>query len=309
MTLRTAGALGLTAAAAAAALAGAAPATAAPDCGPVPAGATLTVLGGTTCQLDFATAGSYSWTTPATVQGLHALLVGGGSGAMFEPGSSTGYAGNAGQLRYVDYSSATGGAPVTVVVGDGGTSGTFTVSPSAGADSEVTLSGALSVANGGVDIMELNCDPEGSTAVDAGNGSGAGGDNGPSGVCETSYAPGLTPSIDAVDSYGTARPAIFSDLTTQFGLGGRVLITADTLPADTALDGLGYGANVRYDSVADDVVSVNSVGGTGRAILRYTIGPALAATGTDVAPALTIAAVTAGLGAVLLAASRRRKQA
>jgi len=52
MTLRSAGAIGLSAAALTV-FSGATPAMAAPDCGAVPAGATLTVLGGTSCQLDF----------------------------------------------------------------------------------------------------------------------------------------------------------------------------------------------------------------------------------------------------------------
>jgi hypothetical protein len=283
---------------------------AAPDCGSVPAGATLTVLGATTCQLDFAAAGSYSWTAPVGVQGLQALVLGGGSGALFAPGASTGYAGNAGTLVYADFSSASGGAPTTIVVGAGGASGDFGINAEGGAASSVTVSGVVGSANGGVGGpagFSLNCDPEGS-GLDAGNGDGAGGAHGASGVCETSYAPGLTPSVDAVDSLGTARPAVFADLATEFGIGGRVLITADTLPADTDLDGLGIGAHVRYDSGINNFDEANGRGGSGRVILRYSV-VALAATGTDAAPALTIAAATAAFGAVLLAVSRRRKQA
>jgi LPXTG-motif cell wall-anchored protein len=309
MKLRVLSAVGVSAAAIAA-VSGATPAVAAPDCGPVPAGATLTVLGGTTCELDFAAAGSYSWTAPAGVQGLQALVLGGGSGALFAPASSTGYAGNAGELVYADFSSAIDGAPTTIVVGAGGASGDFGTDPEGGEASSVTVSGVVGSADGGVGGpagFSLNCDPEGS-GLDAGNGAGAGGDNGPSGVCETSYAPGLTPSIDAVDSTSAPRPAVFADVTTEFGIGGRVLITADTLPADTDLDGLGIGGNVRYDSGIDNFEEANGRGGSGRVILRYSV-VALAATGTDAAPALTIAAVTAGLGAVLLAISRRRKQA
>jgi hypothetical protein len=307
MTFRTAGVVGLTAAAAAA-LAGATPAVAAPDCGPVPAGATLTILGGTTCQLDFAAAGSYSWTTPPTVQGLQALLLGGGAGAYMNTASGIGYAGNSGQLIYVDYSSASGGAPTTIVVGDGGASSADNTT-GAGEDSSVTLSGAATYANGGNAVGSDNCDPEGSPSTDSGNGNGAGGGHGASTDCTLSYAPGLIPSIATTDSVGTARPAVFSDLATEFARGGRVLITADTLPADVDLDGLGIGANVHYDNGIDSFDVGNLFGGSGRVILRYSIGPALASTGVDAGLGLGVAGGLAAAGAVLLATSRRRTQA
>lgn len=312
MTLRTAGAISMSAVALTA-FSAAAPAAAAPDCGTAPVGGTLTVLNGTTCEVDFSAAGSYTWTLPTGVTGLQALLLGGGSGAISDSGAATGYAGNAGSLRYVDYSSASAGAPVTVVVGAGGaTSASVSTFPDPGGDSEVTLSGAPSSADGGSEVPSLNCEPEGSS-IDAGNGYGAGGGSGVTGVCETSYAPGLAPSIDALDSYGAPRPAVFWDLATLFGAGGRILITADTLPADASLDGLGIGANVRYDSGVDNFTDVNAAGGSGRVIFRYTIGapaaPALAATGVETAGGLGIASGVVALGAALLVASRRQKRA
>lgn len=108
----------------------------------------------------------------------------------------------------------------------------------------------------------------------------------------------------------TRPPPIFIDIATTYGIGGRVLITADTLPADASLDGLGIGAHVRYDNTVGLIVEANTTAGSGRVILRYTAAAAaLAATGVDAAGGLTIAAVVAGLGAVLLAVSRRRKTA
>ena len=308
MTLRTAGVLTFTAAAAAA-LVGTAPAAAAPDCGPVPAGATLTVINGTTCELVFSAPGSYSWTTPPTVLGLQALLLGGGGGATYDSLSGSGYAGNSGQLVYVDYSSASGGAPTTIVVGDGGATADNVSDVIPGGDSSVTLSGVPTYANGGSSIGSDNCDPEASPNTDSGNGNGTGGPHGASSDCTLSYAPGLTPSIATTDSVGNPRPPVFADITTEFGIGGRVLVTADTLPPDTDLDTLGIGANVRYDNGVDTFVAANATGGSGRVILRYTIGPILPTTGSDAMPVLAIAALTAGLGAVLLSTSRRRTKA
>jgi len=308
MTLRTAGVLTFTAAAAAA-FVGATPAAAAPDCGAVPVGATLTVLGGTTCQLEFATDGSYSWTTPVTVQGLQALLLGGGGGAVIDP-PNVGYAGSAGELRYVDLSSTQGSAPVTIVVGDGGPSGDSIGPAEFGEDTSVTVPAGTSVADGGTSGgFSGDCLPEGSLSLDAGNGDGAGGDVGTTNICETDYAPGLTPSIDTVDSYGTPRLAGFADITTEFGIGGRVLITGDVLPADASLDGLGIGAHVRYDGGVDEIIEANADGGSGRVILRYTIGAALPVTGVETGLGLGIAAGLALVGATLMLVSRRRTQA
>lgn len=299
------GAVGLTLVSAAS------PAVAAPDCGPVPAGATLTVLPGNTCQLDFAAAGSFNWTVPAGAQGLQALVLGAGSGAFYDP-TDLGYAGNAGLVRYIDYSATAPGAPATIIVGAGGSTGDLVTSPTAGLDSSVTMSAVQTAADGGGAVITTYCAPEGSFSVLAGNGQGAGGTPAVADDCELSYAPGITPSVDAVDSYANPRPAIFADLATSYGLGGRVLITGDTLPADSALNGLGVGANVLYDGTDVEIVSANAVGGSGRVILRYTttaVAGALAATGVEAAPVLTIAALTAGLGAALLAMSRRRKTA
>ena len=307
MTLRTAGVFTLTGAAAAA-LVGAAPAAAAPDCGPVPAGATLTVLNGTTCELVFSAPGSYSWTTPPTVLGLQALLLGAGSGATYDSLGGVGYAGNSGQLVYVDYSSASGGAPTTIVVGDGGVTADNVSDVIPGEDSSVTLSGVSTYANGGSSIGSDNCDPEASPNTDSGNGNGTGGPHGASTDCTLSYAPGLTPSVATTDSIGNPRPAVFADITTEFGIGGRVLVTADTLPPDTDLDTLGIGANVRYDSAVDTFVEANATAGSGRVILRYTIGPALAATGVETGLGLGIAGALAAVGAALLAVSRRREK-
>lgn len=311
MTLRTLGAVGLSAAALAA-ISGATPAFAAPNCGVAPAGATLTVLSGTTCQIDFATVGAYNFTVPADSYGLQALLVGAGSGSAND--QSTGYAGVGGLVRYVDYSGTVAGDPIDIIVGAGGESSFRSIGDD-GEPSTTTLGVVTATAEGGDSgNISTNCLPEGSTSVFAVNGNSA--TTILSGVanCEDAYAPGLNPSSYPTDSYFTARPAIFSSLNLTVGAGGRILATANPLLADSALDGTGNGSDIHYTSVTNEFDGANNVGGSGRVIFRYSIvlpavSPALAATGSDVAPALTIAAVTAGLGAVLLAASRRRKRA
>lgn len=193
-----AGAIGLTMVSAAS------PAMAAPDCGAVPAGATLTVLPGDICQLDFATPGTSNWTVPAGAQGLQALVLGAGSGAaQFDAGTGDGYAGNAGKLRYIDYSATAPGTSAIVVVGDGGVTGN---TPTSGADSSVTVSAVLTAAAGGVVTSIRFCGPEGNFSAPSGNGYGAGGPAGSAPACEDGYAPGLTPSVDAIDNYGNSTP-------------------------------------------------------------------------------------------------------
>ena len=308
MKLRTigavgAGAIGLTV------VSVASPAMAAPDCGAVPAGATLTILGGTTCQIDFAAAGSYTWTLPTGVAGLQALLVGGGSGALGD--TNLGYAGDGGSVLYVDYSAAPAGTSATIVVGAGGASSN--TSPTGGAASTVTVSAVTSTATGGASGPSSFCEPEGST-IFAGNGDGAGGTISTFGdPCETTYAPGINPSVDANDSFSNPRPAVFSTLNADFGLGGRVLITADTLPSDASLAGTGEGANMHYNGTLDQFDNGNAVGGSGRVVFRFTApeAAALAVTGVDAGATVATAGLAAAFGALLLllAARRRRKNA
>lgn len=307
MILRTAGAIGA-GAVGLTMISAASPAMAAPDCGAVPAGATLTILPGNTCQLDFAAAGSYSWTLPTGVAGLQALLVGGGSGALGD--TDFGYAGDGGLVLYVDYSAATAGTSATIVVGAGGTSDEDT--PTDGADSTVTVSAVTSTATGGVWAITSACIPEGSVGVFAGNGDGAGETLTTfTDPCETTYAAGINPSVDATDSSSNPVPAIFASLNTDFGLGGRVLVTGDILPTDASLAGTGNGANMLYNSGLDAFVTGNAVGGSGRVVFRYTApeAAALAATGVDAGATLGMAGLIAGLGVFALATSRRRRAA
>jgi LPXTG-motif cell wall-anchored protein len=313
MTLRTAGAIGLSAVALTA-FSTAAPAAAVPDCGTAPAGGTLTVLGGTTCEVDFSTTGSYTWSLPTGVTGLQALLAGGGGGAASD--GSYGYAGNGGRVRYVDYSGASAASVLTVNVGAGGLS--LGAASTSGAPSQTILGGVMSAADGGDWGNEFpDCRPEGSFALAAANGHSASTTLTVAGVnCESSYAAGLNPAAVATDSYGTARPTVFADLVADLGAGGRIIPTAGTLPADASLAATGAGASAHFDLGTGDITDWNDEAGSGRVVFRYTISaavtptaPALAATGIDAGLGLGIAGGVAALGAALLVASRRRKDA
>jgi len=143
---------------------------AAPDCGAVPAGATLTVLGGSTCQLDFTYPGSFTWTLPAGLQGLQALVVGAGGGAFVSTADDYGYAGSGGDVRYVDYSAAAPGGTAAIVVGTGGESSATAATP--GAVSSTTIGGLTSSATGGpAGISTSWCSAEGLGTI-TGNGNG-----------------------------------------------------------------------------------------------------------------------------------------
>lgn len=310
MTLRTAGAVGV-GAIGLTLVSVASPAAAAPDCGPVPAGATLTVLNSTTCQLEFTAAGAYTWTVPTGAAGLSALLLGGGSGSGND--ETIGYAGEGGLVAYRDYSAIDPGEIVDIVVGAGGAS-FFENDGDPGEETTTTIDGSVSIADGGAtNNFDSGCEPEGDNGILASNGDSASTNlTGFLGNCEDSYAAGLTASSSALDSYGNARPALFDDYAVTLGAGGRILVTANPLLADAALVGTGNGSDIHYTSATNSLDGANGEGGSGRVVFRYTttaIAPALAATGVEAAPVLTIAALTAGLGAVLLAMSRRRKRA
>jgi hypothetical protein len=294
----------------------AAPAGAAtiPGCGDEPVGGTITVSGGV-CELTFATPGAYSWTLPSGVSGLYGLLVGAGGGA-YANGVDQGYAGTAGNVRYVDYTAASAGDVVSGAVGAGGSSST---TPTDGEDTSATLSAVQSIADGGAASNSNYCSIEGNFSVYVGDGDGAGGavPLAPGGDCVASYAPGINPSADAVDSYSTARPAIFSTLNSTFGSGGRVVGTTSTIASDAAIAGTGQGADVQFSNPPARILTFNSIGGSGRAVFRYAAvggaaapaaGPALAATGVNGGEALAGSAVALALGAALLGVARGRRE-
>jgi hypothetical protein len=280
-------------------------------------GGTVT-LDGDTCEVEFTSAGSYSWTVPSGLTGLYAVLVGAGGGALAD-GASDGYAGSGGEVIYADLSGATGGASATIIVGAGGASDTDEAVD--GGDSSLTL-GSTVTAEGGVagDFDGSSyCQGAGTFSIYVGNGSGASGAASASSAdCAVGYVPGLSPASDA-DSDATPAFAIFAGATAEYGAGGRVLVApGQSLDAPSALSGTGRGADVLVDS--NDPITVSDsdeAGGSGRVMLRFTATDAgaggaepdgeLAATGAETEGLLLGALTLLGLGALGVAAARARR--
>jgi hypothetical protein len=79
--------------------------------------------------VSYTTTGTYSWTVPAGVTSISAVLVGGGSGAY---NAVSGTAGSGGALRWINDLSVTPGETITVVVGNGGNGATSVGTQSGG---------------------------------------------------------------------------------------------------------------------------------------------------------------------------------
>jgi hypothetical protein len=320
-----AGAIGL------AALSFASPASAVTvaGCGDEPVGATLTNTSGV-CELDFATAGGFSWTVPTDITSLYAVLVGGGGGAYFS--GNNGYAGSGGVVNYSDYSSIAAGTTATVTVGAGGSS-TAVGTGSTGGTTSVDFGTSVS-AMGGIgseDFMSNYCLPGGTSFSLVGPGDGAGGAavNADGGNCAVAYGPSVNPSTD-VDSASAPALAAFSSLDTEFGAGGTVEIAPDALPSASDLIGTGNGASVLVAASLSSVTSADATGGSGRVVFRFTTetsadsgggegdsgsgtdaasDAALAKTGTDVLAPVALLSALGIAGVALLALARRRRTA
>ena len=283
-------------------------------CGLEPDGATLENNAGV-CELTFDTAGTYSWTLPAGIADLYAVLVGAGGGAAYvEP--NTGYAGAGGGVMFLDLTDWVADDTATINVGAGGESG----SPSSTAGEDTSLRGnggsPLSADGGnGGDISDWGwgfCDGgffgENTGAGDAG---GA-----PAGGACSGGGPGIIPDSDA------DAPAIFDGFTAELGHGGGAYLDR------THNARIGEGANIFYQT-GDNATTADLTGSDGAVIFRFTASDAnnvtgsgagsgshsgsdksLAYTGNDVPIAATalasVALMAAGIGAV--AFGRRRKQ-
>jgi|LNFM01.1.fsa_nt_gb hypothetical protein len=295
-------------------------------CGDAPVGGQLERTGDI-CEIDFSASGDYSWTVPAGLTDLYAVVVGAGGGAVYDADRREGYAGSGGEVIYADLATPAAGAVVEVSVGSGGTSGP--TAPTPGSSSSVTASGTVTAAGGAAGtFFDHYCPADGDYSVYVGNGNGAGGSAGPSGDnCVDSTAPGVQPSAD-VDSAAADPLAIFSTVTTEFGAGGRIVSSlAGPLDSGAAYDGSGRGADILHLAGSSDpfvqssLPDVHDTAASGRVLLRYTAfapaaegggdvsdGDALAATGAGSGSIATMG-VAAGLGlagAVLMALSRRR---
>jgi hypothetical protein len=274
------------------------------DCGTAPSGGTLT-FANDTCQLTFSAPGTYSFTTPKSVEGLAALLVGGGGGAAYTTGQNqdAGYAGSGGKVTYVDLSSNTVATPVSVTVGAGGTSSIGT--PDDGQASSITVAATTSTANGGGKGIAINaptyCTFPGNLMDYTGVGDGAGGNSTSRNGEPCVNAPGVNPSLGTADSAGAAASPLFAGLNQEFGAGGKLIALPASLPAKT----VGAGANVAVDASggvgADPVADV--AGANGFAAFVWQIAPEVADTTLANTGSTLDGSVLAGVGSLLVGAA------
>ncbi len=280
------------------------------DCGTAPAGGTLT-LTGDICQLTFSAPGTYSFTTPKAFAGMAALVVGAGGGAETNNAAwqKAGYAGSGGKVTYIDLSESAGDESVSIVVGAAGTS-SGAGNPTDGQASTLTLGATTSTAAGGVKAIWANaptyCTIVGNTSDYLGVGDGAGG-NSTSRAGETCVnAPGVNPSLGAVDSAGTAAPSLFAGLNQEFGFGGVLVTLPSDLPALTP--GAGAGVAVSATGNAEDPVA-DATAANGFAAIAWQL-PAepkasLADTGSGSNTSMILGLASIAVGAAL-ATTRRR---
>jgi len=264
------------------------------DCGPTPSGGTLTESNGV-CTLKFTTAGSYTFTTPATISNLAAVSIGGGGGLAYydaNGGWDYGYAGNAGGVDYADFTQVEQGRVFQIVVGEGGATALNT--PSSGTASTIssgsqTLTGAGGTPSGQNTYCSLG--PNSYNGV----GEGAGG-NTTSRAGETcSQAPGY--------NFSAVFPSLFPTNDITIGLGGMMYNT----PSRPAL-APGSGAGGSLTSTEPNTwVSRDAAGADGGAFFRWRIA-GLANTGTNANSTTGFATGTILLGTGLIAASAIRRR-
>ena len=240
------------------------------------------------CEKAYTTAGDYTFTVPASVSKMSAVLVGGGQGGgvqLFPGGEFLAYGGGGGGVLFVDSVSLS--SPVAISVGAGGAAdfsggGDTTVGPYVAGGGFVGDSGALSGSpqeNAGFLVAP------GPPAV-LFSGGGAGGT-----PTDCAAGPGVTASSVAAGS--SLFPAVLGE--SVFGQGGSC--SGITL---TSEPGAGKGGDVFTDGATQSA----DAGVDGAVILRWT--PGLPDTGLSVSPWLIGASVAGVLGGAVLASGALR---
>ncbi len=288
-------------------------------CGLEPDGGTLENNAGI-CELVFDSAGTFTWSLPAGIADLYGVIVGGGGGAFYSQ-PSNGYAGEGGDVEFVDFTSWAADDTFTVAPGVGGDTASAG-NGRHGGFSSVTINGSGPAAFGGDGAVAFGmvwgyC---GVGIFGENTGAGTPGDPAAGEAC-IGGGPGIIPDT------AVGAPLIFDGFTSELGHGGGVYVDLIHNPR------IGEGANVRYQS-GDDATIADPTGADGAVIFRYTAADAnnatdsgsgsgsgsgsrsgstnsLSFTGNDVpvaAIALTsVAIIAAGIGAV--AFGRRRSRA
>lgn len=272
-------------------------------CGDAPVGGALSKIGDV-CQIVFDVPGSTSWTVPASLQKIQAVITGGGAGAAVYGG---GYAGDGGQVRYLTLTDPTPGAVLPVVVGAAGANSGFTLDSAA----EEMQSAAVNATAGGASTFG-SVTADGGTAPDTNDlclnvgdalRSGLGAGKTRPKACAEIVSKGITPSLD-VDSSGAQRLDLFSDYAVEHGSGGAA--TAGVRQSNVELQALTAGTGAGASVTLDGSITAGTAAG-GSVIVRYTVKPQLANTGAgSTTLVLGLAATLLTLGAGFVYSSRRR---
>jgi hypothetical protein len=256
------------------------PSLAAADCGEG------TEVSAGICEKAYTTAGDYTFTVPASVSKMSAVLVGGGQAGIAAPGLLFAYGGGGGGVVFVDSVDISG--PIAVTVGAAGVFG-------ASLSGDTTV-GANTAGGGGIyvdDILDwtISGSPQNSPGwappLSGGSGGGAGGT-----PTDCAAGPGLTASEVAAGS--SLFPAVLGEPV--FGEGGSCsgVTVASQAGAGKGGDVFGDVSNIQAEAGADGAV-----------ILRWAAA-SLPDTGMNTQPWVIGASVAAVLGGAVLASGALR---
>jgi hypothetical protein len=261
------------------------------DCGP---GATA--ISATVCEADFTSVGTATWTPPANVDTIEALIVGGG-GSSGQNGNF-GYGGGGGDVKVVTLDNT---GDITVRVG-----GSDTASSTTQGSTTNTVAPGGSGDNGGY---------SGNGNAGAAAGGGAGGTavdtDGGAGIIISSLSSSLfLNDSDCFGGGGAVISYIFSvpprawNVGTSTCGGGYTSETSDVASLHAAIANSGGGGAAKFQDVA--FLS----GASGRVTIRFTLTETvLARTGSNAKPLAELGIFLMVLGSVGYFAGRRRTKA
>lgn len=244
---------------------------AAPTCGDA------TLIAPSICEIVMYSSGTF--TPPAGVTKLAAVLVGGGGGA---DQIATGYAGGGGEVTYVDSVALTG--PLVVTVGAGGSLGTQTPGASDGGDTTLNSH----TANGGQAGLFTNGGASGNG--NAGYSSFTDSPGGGAKSAATSTTPGSGYVLSDIPGVDSTLFLIGADPATEFGRGG-----GSALASPQPGSGIGGG----FNEVADSTFN----GASGSVTLRFAPAEESTPPGDSTPPSGEKLAVTGANDTALLAAA------
>lgn len=285
------------------------------------ASATVTCPSGSTsvgngiCEVVFTTPGETTWTVPANVTNIEALLVGAG-------GASDGYYGAGG--GDVKIFQLTPSGVISVTVGNGGSGGSDGL-PSSIAQSSQNFEAAGGTAGptnfaGGTSGSGIVAD----TSSGSGAGAAGGLSSGGAGIVVSSLDSVLFKSVsdcfggggaefDRDGSIATCGGAFLTnfvpnDLDTD---GEVITLGSAQISAPIANSGGGAGANVIFADLPPSFLYDNTPqdGADGKVVIRFTLSDQLAKTGGSAMPWLLGGAAAVGAAGAALTAIARRKRA